>query len=103
LSGEFAVSGVNNARIVLTFTLPSAMNGPAGATMPLAFGASDGGYSSPETITSQVGFDPRLPFTTALDRNGKAIVFLGGTAKPTTGQRAGSYTGTITLTVVVLP
>lgn len=102
-SGQFDISAAKFSPVVLTFTLPSAMNGPAGATMPLLFGASDAGYSSPETITSQVGFDPRLPYTTALDKNGRAAVFVGGTATPTASQRAGSYTATLTLTVVVLP
>jgi hypothetical protein len=71
--------------------------------MPLVFGSNDAGYSSPETITSQVGFDPRVSFTTALDKNGRAEVFIGGTALPAPSQRAGAYTATITLTVTVLP
>jgi hypothetical protein len=102
-SGQFDVSGGKNLQIQLSFTLPSAMVGPAGATMPLVFGGSDAGYSSPETITSQVGFDPKQPFVTALDRNGRASVFIGATAQPAPSQRAGAYTATLTLTVVVFP
>ena len=102
-AGQFDIGHAKFNPIQLTFTLPSVMVGPAGATMPLIFGASDAGYSSPETITSQVGFDPRVPFTTALDKNGRAAVFIGGTALPAPAQRAGAYTATITLTVTVLP
>lgn len=102
-SGQFDVGGAKNARIQLSFTLPSVMSGPAGATMPLVFGSSDAGYSSPETITSQVGFDPAQPFVTFLDKNGRAAVFIGGTAQPAPSQRAGAYTATLTLTVIVLP
>jgi hypothetical protein len=102
-SGQFDISAAKNSPIQLSFTLPSAMTGPAGATMPLVFGGSDAGYSSPETITSQVGFDPKQPFVTTLDKNGRAAVFLGGTAVPAPSQRAGSYTATLTLTVVLLP
>ena len=102
-AGQFDIGHAKFNPIQLTFTLPSVMVGPAGATMPLVFGASDAGYSSPETITSQVGFDPRVPFTTALDKNGRAAVFIGGTALPAPSQRAGAYTATITLTVTVLP
>jgi len=102
-AGQFDIGHAKFAPIQLTFTLPSVMVGPAGATMPLIFGASDAGYSSPETITSQVGFDPRVPFTTALDKNGRAAVFIGGRAQPAPSQRAGAYTATITLTVTVLP
>jgi len=102
-AGQFDVGNAKFAPIQLSFTLPSAMVGPAGATMPLVFGGSDAGYSSPETITSQVGFDPKQPFATTLDKNGKAAVFIGGTAQPAPAQRAGAYTATITLTVTVLP
>jgi hypothetical protein len=102
-AGQFDVGYAKFAPIQLTFTLPSVMVGPAGATMPLVFGGSDAGYSSPETITSQVGFDPKQPFATALDKNGRAAVFIGGTALPAPSQRAGAYNATITLTVTVLP
>jgi hypothetical protein len=102
-AGQFDIGHAKFNTIQLTFTLPSVMAGPAGATMPLVFGANDAGYSSPETITSQVGFDPRVPFTTALDKNGRAAVFIGGRAQPAPSQRAGAYTATITLTVTVLP
>jgi hypothetical protein len=102
-AGQYDIGYAKFSPIQLTFTLPSVMVGPAGATMPLVFGSSDAGYSSPETITSQVGFDPRVPFSTALDKNGRAAVFIGGTAQPLPSQRAGAYTATITLTVTVLP
>ena len=102
-AGQFDVGYAKFAPIQITFALPAAMAGPAGATMPLVFGANDGGYSSPETITSQVGFDPRVAFATALDKNGRAAVFIGGTAQPTSSQRAGNYTATITMTITVLP
>ena len=102
-AGQFDIGHAKFSPIQITFTLPAVMNGPAGATMPLVFGANDGGYSSPETITSQVGFDPRVAFATALDKNGRAAVFLGGTAQPAPSQRAGNYTATITMTITVLP
>jgi hypothetical protein len=102
-AGQFDIGYAKFSNIQITFALPAAMNGPAGATMPLVFGANDGGYSSPETITSQVGFDPRVAFATALDKNGRAAVFLGGRAQPAASQRAGNYTATITMTVTVLP
>ena len=102
-SGHLDISGPKNVNVLLTFTLPATMAGPAGATLPLSFGSNDGGWSPPQQIGTQTGFDPRVPYTAPLDQNGKVSVFLGGTAKPTANQKAGSYTGTITLTVVVLP
>jgi uncharacterized protein DUF4402 len=102
-SGQFDIVGQKNAGIQLTFTLPSVMTGPAGATMPLLFGGSDAGYSPPSAIGSQVAFDPRQPFATALDNNGRVSVYIGATAQPAPTQQAGSYTATLTLNVAYFP
>ena len=101
--GQFDINGPSRASVQLTFTLPASMAGPGGATLPLSFGPNDGGWSPPQQIATQTGFDPRVPFTAPLDQNGKVSAYIGGTAQPTANQKAGSYTGTITLTVVVLP
>ncbi|MFN2572441.1 MAG: hypothetical protein ABR537_12670 [Gemmatimonadales bacterium] len=101
-SGEFDIKAPKG-QVLLTFVLPIAMTGPAGAQMPLSFGASDAGYSQSQAIGSQVGFDPKQPFTAVLPSNGRASVFVGATARPATNQRAGAYTATLTLNVTVLP
>ncbi len=102
-SGEFDIRGPNNSQMLLSFVLPVAMTGPSGALMPLSFRAGDAGYSQSQSIGSQVGFDPKQPFTATLSNNGRGAVFVGGTANPTTNQRAGAYTATLTLNVTVLP
>jgi len=102
-SGEFDLKGVKDSQVLLTFTLPTVMNGPAGAQMPLVFGSSDGGYSQSQAIGSQIGFDPKQSFTAVLSKNGRGSVFIGATANPFPNQRAGAYTATLTLTVTVLP
>lgn len=101
-SGEFDIKGTKG-NVLLSFVLPLTMTGPAGALMPLTFGASDAGYSATQAIGSQVGFDPKQSFTAALPNNGRASVFVGATANPATNQRAGAYTATIVLNVTVLP
>ena len=88
--------------VQLTFSLPTAMTGPAGASMALSFGGSDAGYSVSQSIGSQVGFDPKQVFVGQLDKNGRVAVFIGGTALPATSQRAGSYTAILTLSVILL-
>jgi hypothetical protein len=103
MSGEFDIRGPNRGTVLLTFTLPAQMDGPAGAQLPLLFGGGDAGYSAARVITSQVGFDPKQPYTAALPNNGRAAVFIGGTAAAAANQRAGPYTATVTLTVTVLP
>lgn len=102
-SGQFDIKGPNGNQVLLTFILPLAMTGPAGAQLPLAFGSSDAGYSQSQAIGSQVGFDPKQAFTATLSNNGRGSVFVGGTANPAANQRAGAYTATLTLTVTVLP
>lgn len=101
-SGQFDIKGPKGP-ILLSFVLPLTMSGPAGALMPLSFGASDAGFSATQAIGSQVGFDPKQSFTGTIPSNGRASVFLGATANPATNQRAGAYTATIILNVTVLP
>jgi hypothetical protein len=102
-SGQFDIRGPNRAQVLLAFLLPLTMTGPAGAQLPLAFSSSDAGYSQSQSIGSQVGFDPKQPFTAVLSNNGRGSVFMGATANPAANQRAGAYTATITLTVTILP
>jgi hypothetical protein len=101
-SGEIDIKG-SRGQVLLTFVLPIRMTGPSGALLPVSFGASDAGFSATQAIGSQVGFDPKQPYTATLPNNGRASVFLGATANPATNQRAGPYTATITLNVTVLP
>jgi hypothetical protein len=98
-TGRFDLAGSPLAQVQLTFTLPLTMAGPAGATMPISFGGGSGGFSWFPSAFLMVGFDPSTPFTSRLGLNGRAYVFLGGTASPAPTQRAGNYAGQITLTV----
>ena len=102
-AGQFTLTGPHDSQAALTFTLPVVMTGPAAATLPVLFGGSDAGYSQTQSIGSQIGFDPKQPFVITFSGTGRGSVFLGGTAQPAPTQRAGSYTATITLTVVSLP
>lgn len=101
-SGQFEIQGPFLTFIRLTFTLPAVLNGPLGATMPLTFAANDAGYSYNNTIGSQTAFNPHQPYSTLIWIGGRSGVFLGGTVSPVVGQRAGGYTGTVVLSVVVL-
>ena len=102
-SGQFNLRGGRRGVVQLTFTLPASMAGPAGATLPLVFGANDAGYSPTQSVGNQtVSWDPRTPQNVTLSNTnpGRGSVFLGGSANPAVSQRAGSYTGTVTLSVV---
>jgi len=103
-SGRFDIRAAAGSQLQLSFALPAAMTGPGGAAMPLSFGGGDAGFSATQSVASQVGFDPRVPFLATMGGPpGRAAVFLGGTVTPLASQPAGSYTGTITLTVVYFP
>jgi uncharacterized protein DUF4402 len=103
-SGRFDIRATAGSQLQLSFALPAAMTGPGGSTMPLSFGGGDAGFSVTQSVASQVGFDPRIPFVATMGGPpGRAAVFLGGTVTPLAAQPAGSYTGTITLTVVYFP
>jgi hypothetical protein len=104
-SGQYNIGtgGQQGQNVQIAFTLPAVLAGPAGATMPITFGATSGGYSATGSIASQVGFDPRLPFVTQAGQGATSAVFLGGTVNPGASQRAGSYTATVTLILVFLP
>jgi hypothetical protein len=97
-SAQFDLRVNNRGLALITFVLPPAMTGP-GAPLPLSFGATSAGFSATGSTTGMTIFDPRVPFTGTASNNGRGTVFLGGTALPAGTQSAGSYTGTVTLTV----
>lgn len=101
-SGQFEIRGPFLTFIRLTFTLPAVLNGPLGATMPLSFATNDAGYSFNNTITNQTAFNPNQSYQTLIWIGGRSGVWLGGRVSPVAGQRAGNYTGTVVLSVVVL-
>jgi hypothetical protein len=102
-AARFDLRGSNGRTVNLTFTLPGALSGPSGATLPLSYAAGDAGYSQSQNIGSQVAFDPRTTFNAKLSNSGRGSVFLGCTARPAGNQRAGSYSAVLTLTVVYFP
>ncbi len=101
-SGEFEIRGRKFSPILMQFTLPAALTGPGGASMPVSFGSNDAGYSPSGSVGAQTGFNPTTGGTGVLPNNGRASVFLGGTARPLTGQASGAYVGTVVLTVTIL-
>jgi hypothetical protein len=101
-SGQFEIIGLVNDPVEITFSfLPSTLTGPGG-TMPISFGTTSAGFSESGAITSQVFFDPRVPFRVNLSSTGRGTGFLGGTLTPSATQAAGSYSGSVSITVSFL-
>jgi hypothetical protein len=100
-SGRFQVQSTNGTRVRLQFTLPNRLNGPAGATMPLSFAATDGLLSGNAGNNNPVVFNPSNSQTVQVVPSTPINVFLGGTVSPPANQAFGAYANTITLTVTV--
>jgi hypothetical protein len=101
--GRFNLQGPKDTQVLLQFSLPTSMSGPGGATLPVTFGSGDAGYSPQQNINNQTGFDPRTPQMVEISSSGRGSVFLGATARPGPAQQPGAYTGTLILTVTVIP
>lgn len=98
-SGMYELRGQRNAEVSLTFTLPAALTGVAGAILPIEFGPDDAGFGQFPAQGTSTGFDPRVSFTGTLSAAGRAYVWLGGTVRPAPSQASGPYQSPVTLTV----
>jgi hypothetical protein len=101
-SGQFDIGGPSLAQVEITFALPTALAGGGGATTPISFGATSAGYSANGSIASQVPFDPRVPFRASLSALGRGTAFVGGLLAPPGTQSAGSYSGSVSVTVALV-
>jgi uncharacterized protein DUF4402 len=100
-SGQFNLIGPSLAQVEITFALPTTLTA-GGSTMPISFGATSAGYASNGSIASQVPFDPRVPFRVNLSVLGRGSTFLGGALTPPGTQSAGSYSGSVSITVALV-
>lgn len=97
-AGQFRISGVFLRNVTISFTLPTVMNGPLGATMPIVFGNTDAGYST--FLQANTPFNPNTPYNETVFFN--ATIVLGGRVSPAPTQRGGAYTANIVMTVIFL-
>ncbi|HEX6615085.1 MAG TPA: DUF4402 domain-containing protein [Gemmatimonadales bacterium] len=98
-AGQFELRGAKGTEIRIDLGLPATMSGPRGAKLPLQFAPGDGGYGRDGLIGTAAPFDPRAPLVTTLSDNGRLYLFLGGTATPAASQSAGTYSGTVIVTI----
>jgi hypothetical protein len=98
-AGSFDVRGAKNVQVRFDFALPAAMTNARGQSLPLVFGASDGGYATTGTIAAATAFDPRVPLFARLGNTGRLYIWLGGTVVPGSQQGSGTYSATVTMTM----
>ena len=116
--GEFRIAGVKNRKAVdISFTLPTQLTGPAGASIPLSFNGNYAGLCEIDNsgACDVASFFTWNPFTTPTYHDlptrynpGRKVytydayqVYLGGAASPSTTQRQGTYTASIGVLLVV--
>jgi len=96
-AGRFDVTGQASAPVSLTFVLPANLS--AGANL-LPIGNWSGNHNATAAPTG-TGFTPSAGATAAtLSATGLLFVYIGAQVTPGVAQPAGSYTGTVQMTVV---
>jgi len=101
-SGEFEFTAAIGNQVQLGFTLPNNLAGPAGATMPIAFGNNDAIAQGTGPTSVPVVFNPKGVSVFRLVTSNRILVFIGGTVTPAANQRTGAYTAPIVFTVTIL-
>ena len=85
-------------RFRISFTLPTQLNGPGGAAIPVTFAANDGRVEIRNRVEV---FDPAAGHEFRINpADQEAQVYLGGRAAAPTGARMGTYTATIVMMIV---
>jgi hypothetical protein len=100
-SGQWRMLAPVGTRVRWRFTLPTRLDGPAGASLTINFGNNDGMVTVGPT-GAPTTFNPKGQQVDLIVTSPTMHVFLGGRVTPAANQPQGTYTGTITFTVTVL-
>jgi len=101
-AGEFDIRGQKNTEVMVQFTLPAELSGAGAVTIPLIFGPGAAAWSPTADINNQFTFDLAIPQVFTLSKNGRASIFLGGTALPSEATPAGDYSNTVIIQVAYM-
>jgi hypothetical protein len=102
-SGQYRFTAPAGSRVRLDFDLPSQLNGPAGAKLPIKFGKTDAVAvgNAPGSVPTVLDPNPKANLKYEMGASTAANLFLGGTVTPAANQAPGSYVATIVLTVTI--
>ena len=89
-------------RIRIQFTLPTRLNGPAGARLPISFGANDAMARGTAPASAPAFFNPNGAVVYQMVTSPDANVWIGGRVTPAANQAVGSYTNTIVIPFTIL-
>ncbi|MEK7381513.1 MAG: hypothetical protein AAB075_10920, partial [Gemmatimonadota bacterium] len=101
-SGQWNMTSPVGSRVFFRLTLPSQLNGPAGATMPVDFRNGDAFILEVAAGAQPDYFNPGGNVNHRFIGSNQAIIRLGGRATPALGQRRGAYSNTVILTISLI-
>jgi len=97
-SGKFEVTGEAGKEVQFSFIVPTYISSGSNE-LSYSCSNSEAKYSTDASGTPGTTFSPLSTITTNLSSSGKLYVFIGGKLQPTSSQAAGSYSGTITMSI----
>ncbi len=98
-AASFEIAGQASSQVNITFTLPADLTDGGTETMPVT--TWTGTTNTTASPSGGSTFTPSASAeTTTLSSTGGLFVYVGATAEPAIDQAAGTYTGTLTVTVV---
>jgi hypothetical protein len=102
-SGQYHFTAPAGSRVRLDFDLPSQLNGPGSARLPIKFGKTDAVIlgNAPGSVLTVLDPNPQGKVKYNMGSSTAANIFLGGTVTPAANQAPGSYVATIVLTVTI--
>jgi len=96
-AGQFSVTGQASTPVTYSFSLPTNLTG-GGNNLPI--GSWTGYVNTTSTTSGGLAITPSAtPAGATLSAGGALYLYVGGTVTPPSNLPAGSYTGTVTLTV----
>jgi hypothetical protein len=102
-SGQYRFTAPAGSRVRIDFDLPSQLNGPASAKLPIKFGKTDAVIvgNAPGSVPTALDPNPKANLKFDMETSTAANIFLGGTVTPAGNQAPGSYVATVVLTVTI--
>lgn len=101
-SGQWNMTSPVGSRVSFRLTLPSQLNGPAEATMPVDFQNGDAFILEVAAGARPDYFNPGGNVNHRFRGSTQAIIRLGGRATPAPNQRSGAYSATVILTISLI-
>jgi hypothetical protein len=101
-AGRFQITALPGVPLSIAFTLPSALE-LGGSNLTISFGSTDAAWSGNSNVGAATRFDPRQPLEVTMPLSGSVYLWIGGGISPHAVQPTGAHSGTITVSVTLVP